>query len=1030
MLTNRSFSKSFRYGRVVPTVVPEGPFTLTGDLSIYPVTLGMDDSVTFATAAVPTYPVSLSSDGSGTFASAAVSTYPVTLSVPNTSDFIAPNAILFPGIFVDNSPFYGSANIPVFPGVFIDNSPFFGVGNIAFPGTFIDQPTVFRAPSAITFPGTITLPPPTYALSSSSANVVEGNSVTINLSTTGLADSTSVPWTITGANITAADLNLPSLSGAFTLSANVANIVINVASDIIVETAETFTLALNSITPTVSTSVTIIDGAFPPPVANFIANVTTGVAPLTVSFTDTSTNSPTAWAWDFTNDGTTDSTTQNPTHTFSSSGTYSVKLTATNSGGSNTVIKTNYITIGSIPDANFVANVTSGSAPLTVSFTDTSTNTPTVWAWDFTNDGNTDSTLQNASHTYNSAGTYSVKLTASNAAGSNVELKSNYITVGCEPYQVSVYPWTTHFPNDALDPNWQSLYDDPTLDGVTLNLNLGGYYDSWVGSGIPNDYANGVYTNLINNPYGPGVYFLDGGYWSYDGSYWMMDVIDLWRGGQTFTISDPTVVSRYSAIGGSADGSINANPGWNQYSGVSTFTAQESFFQARNYGYPVIAELWYSLNQSRSNPLVGYNNYSFIGDDKSGTEAQVDNPGAYIKTFYTGFFKATANMYSPLDSDFIAGTSYIGNASGGTLKLYLNGVVVQTATVTEPVYRISDNWGTSYNDPDAFLLTGKSWIGYLELTAYTASGSTFIYQDNPWPDGTPNVGLIDTYQIKQALMVDTYTGLPSGVQDTNPNSHIWWYPNMFYALPNTPLLCAPTGNLPNYTPAAPIPSATSLLMHFNSSPFIDSSLYNRTITPVKGAAAPDYPVLDTVQYQFGPGSGSFSALNGFQINDTTGIDLDGDFTIEMWDNHYAPVGPVWVSRLEVPLVINNIGIPGDYWELRYDTGSTPNTGHYSLVKWPNGVINGTVTGQTNFAANEWRHVAWTRQGGVHRLFVNGVSQGSYSDTSGINPTVLTIGCRNNLSTGVVGNLDELRITNGVALYTSNFTPPTSPFDPP
>lgn len=402
----------------------------------------------------------------------------------------------------------------------------------------------------------------------------------------------------------------------------------------------------------------------------------------------------------------------------------------------------------------------------------------------------------------------------------------------CEPYQVDVYPWTSYFPNDATNPNWESLYDDPALDGVTLNLNLGGYYDSWVGSGTPND-ANGVYTNLINNPYGPGEYFLDGGYWYYDSSYWMMDVINLWGGGQTFTISDPTVVSRYSAIGGSADGSTNANPGWNQYPGVSTFTSQESFFQARNYGYPVIAELWYSLNQSRSNPLVGYNNYSFIGDDKNGTEVQVDNSGAYIKTFYTGFFKATANMYSPLDSDFIAGTSYVGNASGGTLKLYLNGAVVQTATVTEPVYRISDNWSTAYNDPDSFLLTGKSWIGYIELTAYTASGSTFINQDNPWPAGSPNVGLIDTYQIKQALMVDTYTGLAQGVLDTNPNSHIWWYPNMFYALPNTPLPCSPDISLPDYLPSSPIipnPSPTPMILVF------DTTLGTNTIDlPLDGA---------------------------------------------------------------------------------------------------------------------------------------------------------------------------------------------------
>jgi hypothetical protein len=85
------------------------------------------------------------------------------------------------------------------------------------------------------------------------------------------------------------------------------------------------------------------------PVANFSASVTSGVAPLTVNFTDTSTNSPTSWAWDIDNSGSTDYTTQNPSHTFSSAGTYSVKLTASNSGGSDVEIKTGYIVVSSPP---------------------------------------------------------------------------------------------------------------------------------------------------------------------------------------------------------------------------------------------------------------------------------------------------------------------------------------------------------------------------------------------------------------------------------------------------------------------------------------------------------------------------------------------------------------------------------------------------------------------------------------------------------------------------------------------------------
>ena len=76
------------------------------------------------------------------------------------------------------------------------------------------------------------------------------------------------------------------------------------------------------------------------------------------------------------------------------------------------------------PTAAFAAIPTTGRAPYTVQFTDQSTpaspalGAPTSWAWDFDGNGTTDSTLQNPTFQYTVAGTYTVKLTATNAAGS------------------------------------------------------------------------------------------------------------------------------------------------------------------------------------------------------------------------------------------------------------------------------------------------------------------------------------------------------------------------------------------------------------------------------------------------------------------------------------------------------------------------------------------------------------------------------------------------------------------------------------
>ncbi len=79
------------------------------------------------------------------------------------------------------------------------------------------------------------------------------------------------------------------------------------------------------------------------------------------------------------------------------------------------------------PVAGFTATPTSGTAPVTVNFTDTSTGSPTAWSWTF-GDGGTSSS-KNPSYTYTTAGTYSVTLTAIGSGGSNTTTKTNYITV-------------------------------------------------------------------------------------------------------------------------------------------------------------------------------------------------------------------------------------------------------------------------------------------------------------------------------------------------------------------------------------------------------------------------------------------------------------------------------------------------------------------------------------------------------------------------------------------------------------------------
>jgi len=441
--------------------------------------------------------------------------------------------------------------------------------------------------------------------------------------------------------------------------------------------------ALVSVIAAVVLIVLPVSGATAPG-AVFVSNATTGTAPLGVQFIDESTNSPTSWVWSF-GDGST-STDQNPAHAYTNSGTFTVTLTATNAGGSNTVTKAGYIIVtkSSLPPvASLVSNITTGTLPLSVQFVDSSTNSPYSWAWSF-GDGGV-STEQNPIHTYTTAGTYTVTLTATNAGGSDTTTRAAYITASK----------TSSAPTAAFNTNVQSGPSPLTVQFIDSSTNTP---TSWVWS-----FGDGG-TSTVQNPQHT---------YASTGSYTVTLTVTNPAGSNTvsgsgyITVTAAAPVTYFTAnvTSGPAplyvqfmDNSTNSPTSWNWYFGDGgTSTVQNPVYEFTRAGSYMV-ELTATNNVgANSSTRSGYINVtalstpvtSFTSDVTSGTsplqvqftDTSTSSPTSWIWSFGDG---STSLVQNPLHTYTGSGSYTVtltaANAAGSRITTATNYIVVSPVT--------------------------------------------------------------------------------------------------------------------------------------------------------------------------------------------------------------------------------------------------------------------------------------------------------------------------------------------------------------
>jgi hypothetical protein len=227
------------------------------------------------------------------------------------------------------------------------------------------------------------------------------------------------------------------------------------------------------------------------------------------------------------------------------------------------------------------------------------------------------------------------------------------------------------------------------------------------------------------------------------------------------------------------------------------------------------------------------------------------------------------------------------------------------------------------------------------------------------------------------------------------------------------------------TPVDPQFGSVSLLLHGDgtngSTTIIDSSLSPKTVTANGNAQ------ISTAQSKFGGASIAFDGTGDYlTIPSNADFNFDtGDFTIEAW------------------VRLNSLGTsntyPGAAWivgwgPLNSNPGFDFAIGSTNLIFSLTNFASPTISVAHGLSVNTWYHIAGTRSGTTVRAFIDGQVLATETVSAGLsastNPTGIAISAAE--PTGSIlgslnGYIDDLRITKGVARYTSNFALPTAPF---
>lgn len=462
------------------------------------------------------------------------------------------------------------------------------------------------------------------------------------------------------------------------------------------------------------------------------------------------------------------------------------------------------------------------------------------------------------------------------------------------------------------------------------------------------------------------------------------------------------------------------------YSGTFTltFTASDGINQATSVASFALA---FAVDNSKYSAFL-------LKTDNSSTDNQVDassnsltitEVGNVSSTAFTPYHPKGYSVYFDGSGDYLTANVPTNNTTF-TAECWF----FQTADAGDGAdsHTLMSSWNNQGTTPKSWLASvSDNGSGQQIRTIFSSDGSTnsISYDgtvtNNTWhhlaivADGTNVTVYLDGSQIRQTAIVLNTNTLPLHIGDTlnlsATSAQFQGYISDVRVVRGSAVYTS--AFTPPRERLSAITNTDLLTCH---APYIkDGSSNNLSISVFGNIKTQQFGPYNHLSYNksshggsvYFDGSGDYlTVTNGFPAVGT------GDYTIEFW--MYRTVNSSSAVAITDPRT-SNTNNPllwiKDTDEVYYFTNGAD-----------------AIVGTTQTAINQWYHVALSRSSGVSKLFINGVQEGSsYNDSHSYTQDTLFLGQR---YTGTAYNFDgyisDFRIVDGTAVYTSDFTPPTSP----